>query len=997
MAVDLLGSTCIDEAKIQYELYDYIPLMSTQNPSEEFEQFDTFDATQNPECFIKIYDELKYDIEKFENDALDIRKLTKRYTETLLNEEHGYIMQEFNSMLSSCLPRQIKKNLMSEKNKIDKYMGKNKGSTIGQWRENLLNYCTQRFRLTSLDFSQQLYSFKAALREKQRSYIDILDNNKLSEQEKETMLDNYDSAQTFIQEQFALIQSSDIIELVHTSIDRLAELELKHASQGISQNEKSVQQFQQAQIAINRLAELQIIHAKQGRLKIENSVQQFQEMWIQLNAIVSEQQNMLHQIMTNVKNTSHYCSNSSVKKSSNSLSNSDETRNITMHQLNDTHCQTDIYKEGNLQIEADGLFSNRSFKNRWAILNAGILNLYKKKRNKSPAESIDLISFHSIKPVYKSNSCIFHIISNSALYIFSCKSIDDMNAWIASITNAMPPPIINQGYLKMSHNNKWVMFRGNELHIYETKISESPSTIIDMRNCYTIQENKKQSYLSFSILSDTKQHIFAAWTIKDKIQWIKLIDAMFEMRCKKYYAYCAVITDAAARRRIPSELVKITVTAIAFDETFNCKFNICASYSADENLQTIKQAIIQYIEKQCPVEILVEFPNERLCSNDSRNISKIWSHKKDISVQVNVIKKQKTAKRTINHSKNLRNINGNVFERTYLKVVTKNWLNKRTFKHRWGKLKKGHLCLYKKKTDKSASEIIDLSLYHTIKPINVFESGLFMIVSDKNELQFIALSNEEMNQWINIISELFTQRCQRYFKQCAIVTNTALSRRIVSELIQYRVNVKAWDKQFSGSFTLCGVTNDQYIKKTLTEYLQEKYHKVSIKIEFETPLCDKQNSINVCVNMIKYKHNIASREVTCPIMNKLKSNDPLHCHIYYGMKQNYEWNKTNLQHMMDFTHFKDEYSQKSVCKYGDSCKTFVRQQNQPTQSNIKDKCHTKIYRHPPRRRQFQLAEDINYLVVNKSDRQNHPLYKPTDEDSKINNHRDGYLNALISE
>ena len=42
------------------------------------------------------------------------------------------------------------------------------------------------------------------------------------------------------------------------------------------------------------------------------------------------------------------------------------------------------------------------------------------------------------------------------------------------------------------------------------------------------------------------------------------------------------------------------------------------------------------------------------------------------------------------------------------------------------------------------------------------------------------------------------------------------------------------------------------------------------------------------------------------------------------MKQDYIWNKKNLQHLNEFTHLKDEYSDKSKCKYSEQCKSFKR-------------------------------------------------------------------------
>merc|ERR1719410_3226968 len=143
---------------------------------------------------------------------------------------------------------------------------KNKGSSVGQWRTNQLNSCTRRFKSASLGFSQELNAFNATLRDKQKRHIDILDDNKLSEAEKDEMVNDYDRAEAFIQEQFQMVEASDAL------VDRLAELEDRH----------------------------------QGMLKIEKSIKELQEMWMELNVLVTEQGEMLDQISRNVEETRDY-------------------------------------------------------------------------------------------------------------------------------------------------------------------------------------------------------------------------------------------------------------------------------------------------------------------------------------------------------------------------------------------------------------------------------------------------------------------------------------------------------------------------------------------------------------------------------------------------------------------------------------------------------------------------------------------------------------------
>lgn len=177
-------------------------------------------------------------------------------------------MKELDNIMSSnsTLTRKIKGQLTDAKEKNDTYGEKNKGSSVGQWRVNQLNTCTRRFKTASLEFSQELNTFNATLRDKQKRHIDILDDNKLSEQEKEEMVNDYDRAEAFIQEQFQMVEASDAL------IDRLAELESRH----------------------------------EGMLKIEKSIKELQEMWMELNVLVTEQQEMLDHISKNVEETRDY-------------------------------------------------------------------------------------------------------------------------------------------------------------------------------------------------------------------------------------------------------------------------------------------------------------------------------------------------------------------------------------------------------------------------------------------------------------------------------------------------------------------------------------------------------------------------------------------------------------------------------------------------------------------------------------------------------------------
>ena len=97
-------------------------------------------------------------------------------------------------------------------------------------------------------------------REKQRRIITVVDDGQLSEVQKEEMVNDYDSAQAFIQEKISMVQTSDAL------VDRLAELEDRHQVCNVWN--------------IECFCETVNGYTKQGMLKIEKSIKELQEMWM---------------------------------------------------------------------------------------------------------------------------------------------------------------------------------------------------------------------------------------------------------------------------------------------------------------------------------------------------------------------------------------------------------------------------------------------------------------------------------------------------------------------------------------------------------------------------------------------------------------------------------------------------------------------------------------------------------------------------------------------
>eukprot|EP01084_Bolivina_argentea_P096779 173977_1 len=146
-----------------------------------------------------------------------------------------------------------------------------------------------------------------------------------------------------------------------------------------------------------------------------------------------------------------------------------------------------------------------------------------------------------------------------------------------------------------------------------------------------------------------------------------------------------------------------------------------------------------------------------------------------------------------------------------------------------------------------------------------------------------------------------------------------------------------------------------------------------------------------------FVHKIQNNNITCKYMEDNKTDDPLYCPIYLSMKEAHEYSVDHLSHICEFQHFKDEFTQKVKCRYGDECYSFVRLDKGG--ATIKDQCHLKIFRHPPRRRLIKLQDNMKQFLVNKNVTHNHGIHIPVGYDEKVFNYNqaDGYLNALIFE
>eukprot|EP01084_Bolivina_argentea_P289458 497074_1 len=129
---------------------------------------------------------------------------------------------------------------------------------------------------------------------------------------------------------------------------------------------------------------------------------------------------------------------------------------------------------------------------------------------------------------------------------------------------------------------------------------------------------------------------------------------------------------------------------------------------------------------------------------------------------------------------------------------------------------------------------------------------------------------------------------------------------------------------------------------------------------------------------MQHQHIITNVNITCKYLVKaIKNRNVMHCPIYKAMITDYVYTEYNFDHLCNFVHFRNAYDEQPNCKDSQNCESFIRFQNK---SNLlSDRCHNKMYRHPPRRsRQIAMAENFAF-IINETTDDNQKSYQPRPE------------------
>eukprot|EP01084_Bolivina_argentea_P104764 187572_1 len=337
------------------------------------------------------------------------------------------------------------------------------------------------------------------------------------------------------------------------------------------------------------------------------------------------------------------------------------------------------------------------------------------------------------------------------------------------------------------------------------------------------------------------------------------------------------------------------------------------------------------------------------------------------------------------------------------------------FRERWIVLK-GH-CLYsfKQKDDTKPTEKLNLKMASNVIRWKS-NNNKFSIISNNSKRTFIAISNDNATHWIQVIEHIINtpSKSTQLTQNAKVITNT-------QHTIPINVKISYKNLNTSTEFVICASYITDEKMQNIFNCIKKKHYPLNKKVTkiYSTSFTGKikgdqianishksltdykkhdimNKGLSVKVQL-KREHKVNAVEITCKFMNDVQMSDPLECPIYFKMKEKHEYTFKNLQHLNEFDHFEDEFGSKSECQYFDECKAYIRLEN--GNNKIKDLCHMKIFRHPPRNRNIKLSQNIHSLIFNQKCEQNQPIYEPTLYDEKTYNYNEwtGYLNALIEE
>eukprot|EP01084_Bolivina_argentea_P152497 266018_1 len=342
-------------------------------------------------------------------------------------------------------------------------------------------------------------------------------------------------------------------------------------------------------------------------------------------------------------------------------------------------------------------------------------------------------------------------------------------------------------------------------------------------------------------------------------------------------------------------------------------------------------------------------------------------------------------------------------------IIKEGWLYKRSrhlniWRKRWVVLTEKKLFTFKhEQIYKQPTETIELSdiidIRHVEKKPNKILVNLFTINLQNHAYEFMNQMNK-CDDWLNAIkgyrkcfSIPINVKCDRNNSyDCNFQINIPYHpdyHYAIFEIIEH--SMAYINKKFQPiEFTPKQILSNSFIGQQII-YGDYDWKDCDINITDYEPEFIQQQGIYLTTDVAIFEHKVSFNNIKCTDMKDLTELCPIYAKIRYQDIFTEEY----LNHLYEFEHY--QHIDTPECKFSDGCYAYKRLEAGGDQ--LRDRCHVQLYRHPPRRRKFKSASDINSFCLNDEWFENIRLHQPTMEDQIHFEYDDksGYLKALTTE
>ena len=314
--------------------------------------------------------------------------------------------------------------------------------------------------------------------------------------------------------------------------------------------------------------------------------------------------------------------------------------------------------------------------------------------------------------------------------------------------------------------------------------------------------------------------------------------------------------------------------------------------------------------------------------------------------------------------------------------------------------------MFKKVYDEPTETI---SLSNIISVIAPMDKKNTFILMDNNDIQFEFRTDDttylEINLWINIIKAYINAIPVCIMLKCPRIIEYSCNFGLLIpyyEPYQYELSDLIIDilntlkqKYKNVKFKVTQFESDSFTDRMTINLNQQNKYFTNIT-NYSKELIIKKG-IHGIIDIELFEHNIMSNNITCEYMLEYNQHNivPFTCPIYAKMIYKEEYNDNNLQHMMNYNHFKNEHKEIPKCENYYDCNAQKRLEYGETK--LEDRCHVKLYRHPPRNCKTKTDQYLIPFSFNEGWSDIKELYKPSIDDNKEYEINEGYLEHLIAE